>query len=173
MHFWTELRGVKRIYARVKITVFRGIYKIDNFYLNCWIEAYQVNFSPFSRFKLNPPPPDVQYSVPPYIDTFLLYQCRKTFEYFGCNFKCWWIIWRRTHALSRTDCQGSAIVREVHHKSKALKHTGDRILKTFVEKHITTRPISVLLAKKVYHETMQSMFKILPLQNKSANFNNT
>ena len=32
VHFWTELRGVKRVTARGDITVFRGTYKFDNFY---------------------------------------------------------------------------------------------------------------------------------------------
>ena len=63
MHFWTELRGVKRVTARGDITVFRGTYKFDNFYFNYHIEANQVNFPPFSRFELRTP--DVHRSVPP------------------------------------------------------------------------------------------------------------
>ena len=51
MHFWTELRGVKRVTVRGDITVFRGTFKFDNFYSYYHIEAYQVNFSSFSRFE--------------------------------------------------------------------------------------------------------------------------
>ena len=43
--------------------MFRDICKFDNFYLNCCIEAYQFNFSQFSRFKFYTP--DGYYSVPP------------------------------------------------------------------------------------------------------------
>ena len=46
--------------------MFRDICKFDNFYLNCCIEANQVNFSQFSRFKLHTP--DGHYSVPPNVD---------------------------------------------------------------------------------------------------------
>ena len=63
MHFWTELRGVKRVRARGDITVFRGTYKFDNFYFNYHIEANQVNFSPFSRFEIRTP--GMHRSVPP------------------------------------------------------------------------------------------------------------
>ena len=57
MHFWTELRGVKRVTVRGDITVFRGTFKFkfDNFYFNYHIETNQVNFSPFSRFELRTP----------------------------------------------------------------------------------------------------------------------
>ena len=61
MHFWTELRGVKRVTLRGDITVFRGTFKFDNF--NYQIEANQVNFSPFSRFEHRTP--SVHRSVPP------------------------------------------------------------------------------------------------------------
>ena len=63
MHFWTELRGVKRVTARGDITVFRGTYEFDNFYFNYHIEANQVTVSPFSRFEIRTP--DVHRSVPP------------------------------------------------------------------------------------------------------------
>ena len=58
MHFWTELRGVKRVTARGDNTVFRGTFKFDNFYFK-----NQVNFSLFSHFKLRAP--SVHRSVPP------------------------------------------------------------------------------------------------------------
>ena len=54
---------VKRITVRGYITVFRGTFKFYNFYCNYHIEANQVNFSPFSRFKLRTP--GVHRSVPP------------------------------------------------------------------------------------------------------------
>ena len=63
MHFWTELRGVKRVIVRGDITVFPDTFKSDNFYLNYHIEANQVNFSPFSGFELYTL--GVHYSVPP------------------------------------------------------------------------------------------------------------
>ena len=63
MHFWTELRGLKRVMERGDITVFRGTFKCDNFYFNYHIEANQVNFSPFSRLEIRTP--DVHCSVPP------------------------------------------------------------------------------------------------------------
>ena len=40
-----------------------GVFKFDKCYLNCCIEANQVKFSPFSRFKLHTLV--VHYSVPP------------------------------------------------------------------------------------------------------------
>ena len=43
--------------------MFRGTFKLDNFYFNYHIEANQVNFSPFSRFELRTP--SVHRSVPP------------------------------------------------------------------------------------------------------------
>ena len=49
MHFWTELRGVKRVTVRGNITVFRGTFKFDNSYFNYHIEANQVKSSPFSH----------------------------------------------------------------------------------------------------------------------------
>ena len=63
MHFWTELRGVKRVTVRAYITVLRGTFKFDNLYFIYQIEANQVNFSPFSRFELRTP--SVHRSVPP------------------------------------------------------------------------------------------------------------
>ena len=53
MHFWTELRGVKR----ETVLLFRGTFNFNNFYLyyNYHSEANQVNFSPFSRFELRTP----------------------------------------------------------------------------------------------------------------------
>ena len=63
MHFWNELRSVKRITVREDITVFCGTFKFDNFYFNDHIEANQVNFSPFSRFELRTP--GVNHSLPP------------------------------------------------------------------------------------------------------------
>ena len=53
MHFWTKLWSVNWVKVEVEITVFRGIYTSDNFYLNYCIEVNQVNFSPFSRYKLH------------------------------------------------------------------------------------------------------------------------
>ena len=44
MHFWTELRGEERVTVREDITVIRGTFQFDNFYLNNHIEANQVNF---------------------------------------------------------------------------------------------------------------------------------
>ena len=65
MHFWTELRGVKRVTVRGDITVFRGSFKFDNFYFIYHIEANQVNFSPFSRFEFRTL--GVHRSVPPIV----------------------------------------------------------------------------------------------------------
>ena len=50
MHFWTELRGVKRVLVTVRgnITVFRGTFKFDNFYFIYHIEA--IIRSTFLRF---------------------------------------------------------------------------------------------------------------------------
>ena len=62
MHFWTELPGVKRVTVRDDITVFRGTFKVDNFYFNYHIESNQVNFSPFSGFEIRTP--GVHHSVP-------------------------------------------------------------------------------------------------------------
>ena len=45
MHFWAKLWGLKRVKVG-EITVFRGLYTFDNFYLNYCIEVNQVNFSP-------------------------------------------------------------------------------------------------------------------------------
>ena len=66
MHFWTELLGVKRLTIRGDITVLRGAFKFDSLYFNYHIEAYQVNFSPFSLFELRTP--CVHYSVPPSVN---------------------------------------------------------------------------------------------------------
>ena len=57
---------VKREIVREDITVFRGILKFDNLYFNHHIEANQVNFSPFSRFKLRTP--GLHYCVIPNVD---------------------------------------------------------------------------------------------------------
>ena len=71
MHFWTELRGVKRV--TVRGDVFRGTFKFDNFYFNYHIEANQVNFSPFSRFELRIP--SVHRFVPPNVHVILIKLC--------------------------------------------------------------------------------------------------
>ena len=63
VHFWTNLRGVKRVTVRGDITVFRNTFKSENFYFNYHIKASQVNFSPFSRFEFRTP--CVHRSVPP------------------------------------------------------------------------------------------------------------
>ena len=67
MHFWTRLRGVKR----VTISVFRGTFKFDNFYSKYHIEANQVNFYLFSRFELCTP--SVHRSVPPNVHLGTVY----------------------------------------------------------------------------------------------------
>ena len=66
MEFWTEWRGVKRVTVRGELNVCRGTFKFDNFYFNNHIEAYHINFSPFSRFKIRTP--GVHYSIPPNVD---------------------------------------------------------------------------------------------------------
>ena len=63
MHFWAELRGVKRVTVRGNITVLCGTFKFDNFYFNYDIEANQVNF--FSVFSLLTCIPGEHCSVPP------------------------------------------------------------------------------------------------------------
>ena len=63
VHFRTKLQAVKRVMVRGDITVFRGTYKLGNFYFNYCIEANQVNLPPFLRLKLRTP--DVHRSVPP------------------------------------------------------------------------------------------------------------
>ena len=54
---------LKLVTVRVDITVFRGTFKFENFYFNYNIEANQVNFSTYYRFKLRTL--GVHYSVPP------------------------------------------------------------------------------------------------------------
>ena len=63
VYFRTKLQAVKRVMVRGDITVFRGTYKLANFYFNYGIEANQVNLPPFLRLKLRTP--DVHRSVPP------------------------------------------------------------------------------------------------------------
>ena len=60
MHFWTELRGLKRVTVRGDITWYIQIW---NFNFNYHLKANQVNFSPFSRFELRTP--SVHRSIPP------------------------------------------------------------------------------------------------------------
>ena len=46
---------MKRVTVSRDFTVFRGTFKLNNFYFDYHIEANQVNFSPFSRFELRTP----------------------------------------------------------------------------------------------------------------------
>ena len=66
MHFWTELRCVKRVTVRRNITVPCGTFKLNNFNFNYDIEANQINF--FSAFSIRFCIPDEHYSVPPNVD---------------------------------------------------------------------------------------------------------
>ena len=79
MQFWTELRGVKRLTVEGDITVFRSTFKFDNLYLNYYIEANKVNFSPFSRFELRTP---VCTTPCPLMWTWAWWK-RKTFTHWG------------------------------------------------------------------------------------------
>ena len=75
---------MKRIEEGRDVTVFRGIYKVDKFYLDCRIEANRVNFSPFSRLKLHTR--GVHYSVPRNVDLGTVISLRKA-EIIGKNIK--------------------------------------------------------------------------------------
>ena len=58
MHFWTELRGVKRVTVRGDINVFRGTFKFDNFYFENIVDFYLV-------FDFNLRSTTVHRSIPP------------------------------------------------------------------------------------------------------------
>ena len=87
MHLWAELRGVKWVTVRGDITVFRGTFKFDNFYFNYHIEAYQVNFSPFSRFGLRIS--NVHRSVPPnvHLSTVVVLLQKRAYHWTCINLK--------------------------------------------------------------------------------------
>ena len=95
MHFWTELRGVKRVTVRGDITVFRWTFKFDNFYINYQIEANQVKFSPFSRLELRTPsvyrsiPSNVHFGTVNVTVMFVFTRWVKLHKPFSCYFLSW------------------------------------------------------------------------------------